>query len=313
MKCFDMLILEGCSKQIESTIVMPIGKYIKNYLSCPDSTLKDSLCRVAIRAEQSSSTSSEFEFHMLEEDYYSSILCDFSLFFSRAYLQRATYSKCGTRASPSWRFVTLYYMAFFSATALTRLFSNGFIYIDNNTGSRLSSILTSYAGIPTVINRGNYEFRKKTSVDPIILLKQSSKSTHEATWNFLLNIFQANVFKTSHGYEKEFYRELIGYMKSDNYPPSMIRNYINYETKICIHEIRNMFYFYHNADLSNEDIEDLLINNLVASSYNKEEVAAIFFDFIYRYTSNIYEKFYACYLPKNPLSRALSHFKKSMI
>ncbi|WP_165077685.1 MULTISPECIES: hypothetical protein [unclassified Desulfovibrio] len=306
-----MLVLDGCSKAIKKKVVDVVRPYFNDYLLNPDYSIKDTLCDNSFFAKQDSHN--EFSFRIMKDDYVPSSICDFSLFFSRAYMQRAVYKKCKTKMSPSWSFVTLYYMGFFSATALLRIFPSvrSYLYIDDGLSNKLSNILTLYQGEIIRLKKGNYQMRPSSDTNEVkINLKSTKLGAHESTWDLLKSLFTFTESICS-GYEKDFYKEIRRYMLSDAYPPSRLRNHINYNSKIIIHEVNLKFQFFHNLEISNENVEGDLLSNFSTPNATKELQAAYFFDFLYRYVENIYINLIEKDKRRSKLFNSLKYFCKT--
>lgn len=260
----------------------------KNYCESNTETLKEFLKNKTLGATEANH---EFFFTLEKDDIYSSAMCDFSLFFTRAEIQNETYKKCSSMMSASWRFVTLYYMAFFAATAISKIHNNGFLYIDEKLSKSLSTILTSYASnVYTVIPKGNYTYwLKKQNGIYYTVLKKDSRGAHEATWQGIVNTFKY-LKTTTKSPNDIFFNEVLLFLKHSGCSAYALRNTINYTGLIGIEEIKNRFCFSYDANISDDDLINEFTKELVSQNYNDNNTFAFLFDFIYRYAKCICKK-----------------------
>lgn len=281
------MILDSASS-LNNPDIARSSKLAKNYCESDAETLKESLKNKTLNAEF---RNHEFFFTIERDDAYSAAMCDFSLFFTRAEIQNETYKKCSTKMSASWRFVTLYYMAFFAATAIAKIHNKGYLYIDEKLSNSLSSILTSYASnVYTVIPKGNYSYwLKKYNGIYSIVLKKDSRGAHEATWQNIENAFKQVRMVTTPP-DTNFLDEVLLFLNNNESSPYALRNIINYTGSIGIEEIKNKFSFSYDATIPDDDLIDEFTKELVSQKYQSNKTFALLFDFIYRYAECVCKK-----------------------
>lgn len=284
-----MLILGGHSEYIEKRVIPKFSLYFKDFFHTPEATLK-SVLRTKSTFAFPGENSSVFNFRMPYSEYCTAVLCDFSLFFARAFMQRSAYLKCHKLMPRSWSFVTLYYMGFFSAVALARLIPlcRSYMFVEPPMARTLSELLTLYSQEKILMHKGSYFVDERREGDEtIVSLSKTGSGAHEAAWSILGEVFKKHAANTSNG-ERDYIAMIVDYTSSKFYSPSKDRNEINYFSDIVIRELQNEALFVHNTKLSCAELEDNLMQNLLAPHINTKDTEVLFFEFIYNYACSIF-------------------------
>lgn len=178
------------------------------------------------------------------DDFYKALLGDIEYFYSRALVQYANLARHESSLSPDWLVVTEYYFGFFSATALMRFFRRGNLWIDNNTASYLSDVLTIIAGEKIAMTSGNYSFTvEEYTASQVLLSLTQSKDSHVKTWNQVNDILQ-EMIKLGSGEDDEFtvLTSLKQILNREGCTfPSVVRNKVNYQGVHGVDTMKNAF------------------------------------------------------------------------
>jgi len=173
------------------------------------------------------------------------IVSEVEQFYIKSLLQLKDFNCLVGEGSPSWRFTTQYYRYFFLLTCFQRIQKNGYLFINNQQATHLTSASNLFLNSPVKIARGNYEFQivgKHTAKNYLIGMKPAGSDLHKLMWYNLkgnINTFILN----SRGDERRFLEKLKNvYNSAQDYSPSNTRNILNYNAETSILELEKAVY-----------------------------------------------------------------------
>ncbi|MCF0075329.1 hypothetical protein LZD49_32930 [Dyadobacter sp. CY261] len=176
------------------------------------------------------------EVEISKSDYYRALHCEIELFMNKATIQYADYIKSQT-SSPSWSFVTLYYLTFFSTTCFFRFLNRGFIFFSSEQIKRLEDFSQAVYSDVISLDSGNYYFNLKetTETDTVIItLTFKGDNIHKQNWIQLEATFRemlADCDETEETIIKTFISHFAAF-KTEY--PSWLRNRLNYNSDSSI-------------------------------------------------------------------------------
>lgn len=229
---------------------------------------------------------SNFILTVSESEIKNSKINDFLLYYIRARLQMEMIKR--SKIYNSWLFVSLYYMGFFSATALTRLMGDSHIYLYESEARRISDAISLHEHSIIEIDKGNYCV---TCAGDKVFLKKTKKGAHEQAWDGLKNVFSC--LDVPEEENRSFLKLLCAYLDSEVYPPSSIRNKINYRADIGFWELGGKFCFDYLIKTRKNLFIDLYILELLKMTRSRSDynmLSACFFDFIFSICDYIFKK-----------------------
>lgn len=251
------------------------------------------------------------EIEISQSDYYKSIFCEIELFYTKLLIHYRDFKNL-KNISMSWKYVTLYYLSFFSLTLLYRFLDCGFIYLTKADTKKLNdfSIVTQSQAInlPT----GNYYFNLKgiNEYGNLILdLSSKDKSVHIASWehfDYILNQFYIN----STNEEKLIINKFLDLFKfNDVQFPSTMRNNLNYRGISSFFDLKNEIDECQVLPLDQLFLEKLLKLKKVDSLNHKIEI----FNFIASYLFNLNIYLYSELSLRNDFCKSFQKVRKKSL
>ncbi|AIV78622.1 hypothetical protein X994_1790 [Burkholderia pseudomallei] len=188
-----------------------------------------------------SSTKSGFELQVNQREYGAYLFAEIQHLLNHAAEHRAhliSVVKNGDETSPSWGFVSLYYMSLFVAMAWTRISNQTVLYLDKDAVDKYC------AGSAIRPGGGAYEavshFDSKSGMSSVYFKKCPSSHFHEAVWTSIINRAESlfSVIQSESKSRKATADELtslralklfnVSNFKDRHVWPSKIRNAVNY-------------------------------------------------------------------------------------
>ncbi len=239
-----------------------------------------------------------FEFICPRDRILETVTSDFELFYTKAHIQERNAKLSPSSISPCWRLVSEYYLFFYAAVALSRLFARGLSYLQNNEATTLSSIISVGAGQIHQIPGGNFRYRVLDPTDPNLLclrVEFGSKSSHEGVWDLVSEIVREIADMSSADDEElavlKAVRAFLRHFGSSFM--SSLRNDVNYKGDFAKQDSLNSLL--HNEHFTASDAEFLrkllkYSNSLQAS--DRVHVFSLYGAFIVRLVSRLYGDYF---------------------
>lgn len=250
------------------------------------------------------------EIEISKSDYYKSIFCEIELFYTKLLIHYKDFKNL-KNISMSWKYVTLYYLSFFSLTLLYRFLDCGFIYLSKQEIRKLNdfSIITQSQAIN--LSTGNYYFNLKgvNEYGNVILdLSSKDKSVHISSWehfDYILNKFYIN----STNEEKLVFDKFLELFRFNDFQfPSTMRNNLNYKSSSSFFDLNNQINDCQILSLDKFFLERLMKLKKVDSLNNKIEM----FNFIVSYLFNLNKNLYLELSLRNDFCKNFQKVRKKL-
>ena len=196
-----------------------------------------------------------FAFFLDSDKFYKAIACELELFHAKSHLQKMNLN-CLINVDPTWKFVSVYYYAFYSATTLLRINRTGIVFLDKKTAKRFGNIATSLIGNLTQIAEGGYVFTSESvsATQTKIILTKDNTRTHQKVWSLTSDFLKYYLsLSNSKNDEYTILTQVISIMSNNNSGLlSIARNRINYQGPSVIDGITDNIY----SDISSLKLDD---------------------------------------------------------
>jgi hypothetical protein len=235
-----------------------------------------------------------FEIELTKDDYYKAIHCDIELFMNKVFIQYSDFKK-QSNVSPSWSFITLYYLAFFNSTCLFRFIDKGFIFLSKVQAKRIEDFSIALYSSPISIDTGNYYFSLKeinTYGNIILTLSHKGDSVHKSTWLQMESTLRGFLI-TSDPSEIVLYNLLLNHFtKFKSEYPSNLRNKLNYNGDSSILDLEKNIPYLTLRDInSNYLIELTNIDTSISSNVNQMKSISFLTSFLFELNQRLYKEY----------------------
>ncbi|MCX7068059.1 MAG: hypothetical protein NTW85_10265 [Methylococcales bacterium] len=224
-----MIIFDTRFVDLRNTYIFPLIPYGKKCKDAKHFDLKNILSS-KVEGVVIGVTNNNYSLKINKDIFFSSLICDVELFYTRMIVQYVDLHK-NSNISHTWKYVTSYYLFFFSITTLLRLLHKGFVFFDGSQAKELSDILTILGGEAIQINKGNYSFSVSEILTDYVTieLKSADSNAHQNAWKKIKEVIDEPCKKNND--EKSILNKLSHIMNRNNMGeafPSETRNKINY-------------------------------------------------------------------------------------
>lgn len=235
-----------------------------------------------------------FEIELTKNDYYKAIHCDIELFMNKVFIQYSDYKK-QTDVSPSWSFITLYYLAFFNSTCLFRFIDKGFIFLNKTHAKIIEDFSIALYSDPIAVDIGNYYFSVKeiNSYGNIVLsLSHKGDSVHKSTWLQMESSLR-EFLTTSDPSEIVLYNLLLNHFtKFKSEYPSNLRNKLNYNGDSSILDLENSIPYLTLREINSNYLKELTnIDTSISSNINQMKSLSYLTSFLFELNQRLYKEY----------------------
>lgn len=235
-----------------------------------------------------------YEIELTKDDYYKAIHCDIELFMNKVIIQYSDFKK-QENISPTWSFITLYYLTFFNATCLFRFIDKGFIFLSKEQSKRIEEFSLALYSDSISVDIGNYYFSVKeiNEYDNVVLtLTHKGDSVHKSTW-IQMEATLRQFVNSSVDSEKDLYNLLLNHFtKFKSEYPSNLRNKLNYNGDSSILDIECRIPYLELMEInSNYLIELTKLDTSISNNINQMKSISYLTSFLFELNKKLYQEY----------------------
>jgi hypothetical protein len=254
--------------------------------------LKDVLSSKIVSLNKLSGKSYEIE--LIKDDYYKAIHCDIELFMNKVFIQLSDFKK-QNNVSPTWSFITLYYLAFFNATCLFRFIDKGFIFLNRDQAKQIEDFSIAVYSNAISVDTGNYyfSFKEINSYDNIVLtLSHKGDSVHKSTWIQMESTLREFI-STSDSSEMYLYNLLLDHFtKFKSEYPSNLRNKLNYNGDSSVLDLENSIPYLTLKDINSTFLKELSnLDTNLSNNINQMKSISFLTSFLFELNQKLYKEY----------------------
>lgn len=240
-------------------------------------------------------TGKSIEIELPIEDYYKAIHSDIELFMNKSVIQYSDFRCQKKGVSPSWSFVTLYYLAFFSTTCLFRFLDKGFIFLSREHVKKLEDFSLIVHSNPISLDTGNYYFSfKEVNLygNVVLIFSFKGESVHKSTWLQLeatLREFNQNCDAN----ESAIYNFILDHFsKFSSEFPSNLRNRLNYNGDSSLLDLENIIPYMDLQKLNSKFLKELAeIDATISNNSNQMNSVGFLVSYLFELNQKLYSDF----------------------
>lgn len=247
-------------------------------------------------------TTGRFEVTLNKDDFSNATRCEIELFLNKTIMSYTDLLN-SNKQSGIWKFVSLYYFYFFSATLFFRLRFRGFIFFDKNQRDNIVSAYSIFnKGESISFGLGDYYYKYKCTDDygsVILTLEKKGDGVHKLTGKELRCLLCEMLSFCPSDDERVCINSACDLISLfDDEFASSLRNKINYTGEYSMKELSKQIKmeFVHSFEIDAEDFAKKLVTsterlNQTDEDSHKIETIFILSELICRYTTKIYSKY----------------------
>lgn len=243
-----------------------------------------------------------YEVTLNKDDFSNATRCEIELFLNKTIMSYTDLLN-SDKQSGIWKFVSLYYFYFFSATLFFRLRLRGFIFFDKNQSDNIAAAYSIFNKSESIsFGLGDYYYKYKGTDDYgriILTLEKKGEGVHKLTGKELRCLLNEMLSFCPSDDEKVCITSACDLISlfNDEFASSL-RNKINYTGEYSMKELSRQINmeFVHGFEINTEDFAKKLVTsterlNKTDDDSHKIETIFILSEFICRYTTKIYSKY----------------------